>query len=112
LRQTDSEDGLSASVGSRYSSARRNPSEHRYLRTWTAIRNARSQVTVRLRLRPDHLLVEVEVEDEDSRLPVLQQHNDGDALGGCGLMPCRREDLDRSKVLDRRVGPTSRSRQG
>ncbi len=44
--------------------------------------NARSQVTVRLRLRPDLLLVE----DEDSRLPVLQQNNDWDALGGRGLM--------------------------
>jgi len=49
-----------------------------------AVVNARSQVTVRLRLRPDHLLVEVE--DQDSRLPVLQQHNDWDALGGRGLM--------------------------
>ncbi len=49
-----------------------------------AVVNARSQVTLRLRLRPDHLLVEVE--DEDSRLPVLQQHNDWDALGGRGLM--------------------------
>lgn len=49
-----------------------------------AVVNARSQSTLRLRLRHDHLLVEVE--DEDSRLPVLQQHNDWDALGGRGLM--------------------------
>ena len=49
-----------------------------------AVVNARSQVTVRLRLRPDRLLIEVE--DEDSRLPVLQRHNDWDALGGRGLM--------------------------
>lgn len=49
-----------------------------------AVVNARSQVTVRLRLEPDQLVVEVE--DEDSRLPVLQQHNDWDALGGRGLM--------------------------
>lgn len=49
-----------------------------------AVVNARSQATVRLRLRPDHLLVEVE--DEDSRLPVLQQHNEWDALGGRGLI--------------------------
>ena len=49
-----------------------------------AVVNARSQVTVRLRLQPDRLLIEVE--DEDSRLPVLQRHNDWDALGGRGLM--------------------------
>ena len=49
-----------------------------------AVVNARSQVTVRLRLRPNHLLIEVE--DEDSRLPALQKHNDWAALGGRGLM--------------------------
>ncbi len=49
-----------------------------------AVVHARSPVTVRLRLRPDRLLVEVE--DEDSQLPVLQQHSDWDALGGRGLM--------------------------
>lgn len=49
-----------------------------------AVVYARSQATVRLRLRPDHLLVEVE--DEDSRLPVVQQDNDWDALGGRGLL--------------------------
>lgn len=48
-----------------------------------AVVNTRSEVTVRLRLRPDRLLVEVQ--DEDSRLPVLQEHNDWDALGGRGL---------------------------
>jgi len=48
-----------------------------------AVVNARSQVTLRLRLRRDRLLVEVE--DEDSRLPVLQEH-DRDALGGRGLL--------------------------
>ncbi len=50
-----------------------------------AVVHGRSQVTVRLRLRlrPDRLLIEVE--DEDSRLPVLQD-NDWDALGGRGLM--------------------------
>lgn len=49
-----------------------------------AVVNARSQVTVRLRLHPDHLLVEVE--DEDGRPPVLQEHTDDDALGGRGLV--------------------------
>ena len=49
-----------------------------------AVVNARSQVTLRLRVRPDRLLVEVE--DEDSRMPVLQQDNGWDALGGRGLM--------------------------
>jgi anti-sigma regulatory factor (Ser/Thr protein kinase) len=49
-----------------------------------AVVHARSQVTVRLRLCSDHLLVEVEVEDEDNRLPVLHKHTDWDALGGRG----------------------------
>lgn len=48
-----------------------------------AVVHARSQVTVRLRLRSDHLLVEVE--DEDDRLPVLHKHTDWEALGGRGL---------------------------
>ncbi len=48
-----------------------------------AVVHTRSQVTVRLRLRPDRLLVEVE--DQDSRLPVLQEHDGSDALGGRGL---------------------------
>lgn len=49
-----------------------------------AVVYARSPVTLRLRLRPDHLLVGVE--DEDCRLPVLQRHNDWGALGGRGLL--------------------------
>lgn len=48
-----------------------------------AVRHARTGLTVGLRLRTDHLLVEVE--DQDSRPPVLQ-HNDRDALGGRGLI--------------------------
>ena len=48
-----------------------------------AVHHAQTCVTVGLRLRTDHLLVEVE--DQDRRPPVLQ-HNDRDALGGRGLI--------------------------
>ena len=49
-----------------------------------AVSNARgSNVTVDLRLHADHL--RIEVEDEDSRLPLLQR-NDWEALGGRGLV--------------------------
>ena len=47
-----------------------------------AVSHARSPVTVSLRLCPDNLLVDVE--DDDSRLPVVQR-NEWDALGGRGL---------------------------
>ena len=48
-----------------------------------AVHHAQTCVTVGLRLRTDHLLVEVE--DEDSRPPVLQ-HNDREAVSGRGLI--------------------------
>ncbi len=48
-----------------------------------AVLHAGTLVAMRLRARTDHLLVEVE--DEDSRPPVLQ-HNDRHAVSGRGLI--------------------------